>query len=111
KIVIDHRNLDHDRKHAAQKSWSRVGEDCFLLYEQNLDARTGFAENTWWIVRPKEGKVLERNLRIQFFTAAQWKRHLRKAGAKMLEIYPGFTALRPSKPRGPRLVMVAARRS
>ncbi len=54
RVLLDVRNLDHDKDHVANRNWWKRGSR-FVLEEHRLDPKTGVVENRWWTSGPSAG--------------------------------------------------------
>lgn len=110
-IVVDHRDLNDVVSGAVRRHWWRYGKVFSVLEDLRVDAKTGQCRNLWWITNRKTGEKSKRLFRAQFWTRPQWEQMLAEAGAPLRAAYADYDDTPHGQATGPRLILVADRRS
>ena len=107
RLLMDHRNPAYDVT-LPTHSWRRAARGGYVLWTLEIDRRTNVQEATWLIVRRGSRRVLRKRFRLRLWTPAQWRRHLRGAGLRVLRAYGDFKGSRFRR-ESPRLLLLAER--
>ncbi|HKZ05452.1 MAG TPA: class I SAM-dependent methyltransferase [Methylomirabilota bacterium] len=107
RLLMDHRNPAYDVTLPIH-SWRRARGGRYVLWTLEIDRRTNVHEATWLILRRGSRRVLRKRFRLRLWTPAQWRRHLREAGLRLLRAYGDFKGSRFRR-ASPRLLLLAER--
>lgn len=112
RLLMDHRNPAYDVT-LPTHSWRRPRRGLYVLWTLEVDRRTNVQEATWLIVRSGgtargTPRVTRKRFRLRLWTPAQWRRHLREAGLRLLRAYGDFRGSRFRR-SSPRLLLLAER--
>ena len=111
RLLMDHRNPAYDAT-LPTHSWRRPQRGLYVLWTLEVDRRTNVQEATWLIVRGEAARgapqVTRKRFRLRLWTPAQWRRHLRGAGLRLLRTYGDFKGSRFRR-SSPRLLLLAER--
>lgn len=107
RLLMDHRNPAFDVT-LPTHSWRQPRPGLYVLWTLDVDRRTNVHEATWMILRRVERRVIRKAFRLRLWTLAQWRRHLREAGLRLVRAYGDFRG-RPFRPTSSRLLLLAER--
>lgn len=112
RLLMDHRNPAYDVT-LPTHSWRRPRRGLHVFWTLQVDRRTNVQEATWLMVRSGEAapgapQAKTKRFRLRLWTPAQWRRHLRDAGLRILRTYGDFKGAR-FRPSSPRLLLLAER--
>jgi SAM-dependent methyltransferase len=107
RLLMDHRNPAFDAT-LPTHSWRQPRPGLYVLWTLDVDRRTNVHEATWLILRRGGRRVIRKAFRLRLWTLAQWRRHLREAGLRLVRAYGDFRG-RPLRPTSSRLLLLAER--